>query len=108
MRFTPARIVEAARNLDTPDFSNPGVKELIDELKEEHVIVEMSALHYGMGDKFPLDNCKFYGKYSPNGMSVYFFAYSPFLSSLSSHSLLLFLSSLSCHCITTGVVLHCL
>ena len=59
--------MEAARNLNTPDFSKPEVKQLIAELTAEHVIVEMSALHHGMGDKFPLDNCKFYGKYSPDG-----------------------------------------
>ncbi|KAF8582015.1 HD-domain/PDEase-like protein [Ramaria rubella] len=64
-RFTPENIVAAAKRLDSP-AQDPEVRERIADLKEEHVIVDLAALHHGMGDKFPLDNCKFYGKYTPN------------------------------------------
>ncbi|KAF8518890.1 hypothetical protein JB92DRAFT_3087920 [Gautieria morchelliformis] len=64
--FTPESIVEAAKNLKVPDVDGTDVQQRISELTVEHVIVEMSELHHGMGDKFPLDNCKFYGKYSPD------------------------------------------
>jgi deoxynucleoside triphosphate triphosphohydrolase SAMHD1 len=67
-RLTPESIVEAAKNLKVPEVDGTDVQQRISELTVEHVIVEMSGLHHGMGDKFPLDNCKFYGKYSPNSM----------------------------------------
>jgi deoxynucleoside triphosphate triphosphohydrolase SAMHD1 len=70
--FTPERIVEAAKRLDPSEYRDPGVKKRIAELTVEHVIVDISALHHGMGDQFPLDNCKFYGKYNPNGMHLSF------------------------------------
>lgn len=63
-RFTPEKIVEAAKQLEDQD---PGARKLIEELTKDHVIVDMAALHHGMGNRFPLDTCKFYGKYSPNG-----------------------------------------
>lgn len=59
--------METAKSLDFAEFNNPSVRERTLELTEDHVIVEMSALHHGMGDKFPLDNCKFYGKYNRDG-----------------------------------------
>jgi hypothetical protein len=65
-RFTSERIVDAAKNLDSPELQDPEVQQRVAELTEDHVIVDMTALHHGMGDKFPLDNCKFYGKYSPD------------------------------------------
>lgn len=64
--YTPARILKAAKSMST-SIEDPEIRDLIHNLKEEHIIVEMAVLHHGMGDKFPLDNCKFYGKYKPNG-----------------------------------------
>lgn len=61
--FTPARILEAARALPAETLE---IEELIRTLKEEHIIVDVTAIHYGMGQKFPLENCMFYGKYEPN------------------------------------------
>lgn len=68
--FTPARILNAARALPV---ESPDIEELIRNLKEEHIIVDVAAIHYGMGEKFPLENCMFYGKYEPNSMSFLFF-----------------------------------
>ncbi|KIJ33206.1 hypothetical protein M422DRAFT_35579 [Sphaerobolus stellatus SS14] len=65
-KFTAARIVEIAKNLDIPEFNEPDVQALVTELKPDHFIVDLSTLHHGMGDQFPLDNCMFYGKYNPN------------------------------------------
>ncbi|GJJ07932.1 hypothetical protein Clacol_002139 [Clathrus columnatus] len=63
-QYTPARILETAKSMcDTVDHE---IQELIRDLREEHIIVNVTVLHHGMGDKFPLDNCKFYGKYDPD------------------------------------------
>ena len=58
--ITPKSIVEAAKSLlaDT-DFEN------IHALDPKHVIVDLSTMHYGMGDKNPLDSVKFYSKHNP-------------------------------------------
>ena len=40
--------------------------ELIDELQSDQVIVTLSKMHYGMGDKNPLDCVKFYSKNYPD------------------------------------------
>jgi hypothetical protein len=40
--------------------------ELLATLSPEHVIVDVSSMHYGMKDKNPLDYVKFYGKRNLN------------------------------------------
>ena len=50
----------------------PDVRTRIAQLTEAHIIVDMAELHHGMGPKFPLDNCKFYGKYEPDSEPTLF------------------------------------
>ncbi|KAF8522437.1 hypothetical protein BU17DRAFT_64366 [Hysterangium stoloniferum] len=64
-QYTPECIVETAKTLRGPEIDEPGVEQLIKELKKDHIVVDVTELHHGMGDKYPLENCKFYGKYSP-------------------------------------------
>lgn len=41
-------------------------KDTMKELGSKHVIVDLSPMHYGMGDKNPLEKVKFYSKRNPN------------------------------------------
>ncbi|TFY67525.1 hypothetical protein EVJ58_g1575 [Rhodofomes roseus] len=66
--FTPEKIVRAAQ----AEERMPQVKDeaqyraLIEELNPEHVIVDISMMHYGMKDKNPLDTVSFYSKHKPD------------------------------------------
>ncbi|CAL1701912.1 unnamed protein product [Somion occarium] len=62
--FTPENIVQAAKNLKVPDDDRVEDK-IVAELGPEHVIVDLAPMHYGMGDKNPLDSVKFYSKRNP-------------------------------------------
>lgn len=68
-QFTPARIVEAAKE----EFAKSSEGELcsktldVTELSPDDVIVDFCKLHYGKKDANPLDTIKFYSKRSPNG-----------------------------------------
>lgn len=61
--ITAEQIVMAAK---AHDYSSDGSKDqqLLDELTAEHVIADVSMLHYGMKEKYPLEFVKFYGKYN--------------------------------------------
>ncbi|KAJ7178109.1 hypothetical protein C8R46DRAFT_670080 [Mycena filopes] len=56
-RITAAAIVEAAANLPEP-FDEDST--LVAELTEEHVMVDVTPIHWGMKDRNPLDFVKFY------------------------------------------------
>lgn len=44
--------------------------ELVAQLKPSHVVVTCSLLHYGKGERNPLDEVTFYSKKKPNGASA--------------------------------------
>lgn len=62
--ITPATVVSFARNATLENGEDGNLD--IDDLTEEHVIVDMASMHYGMQDKNPLDFVKFYSKNNPN------------------------------------------
>ena len=62
--FTPEQIVRSAQ-ADEREHSAE-VRALLDELCPEHVIVDISMMHYGMKDKNPLDTVSFYSKHDAN------------------------------------------
>ncbi|KAH9928821.1 uncharacterized protein B0H18DRAFT_1155264 [Fomitopsis serialis] len=70
--FTPEKIVRAAqadeRELpsEKDQASEDEYRKLIEELKPEHIIVDISMMHYGMKDKNPLDTVSFYSKHCPD------------------------------------------
>ena len=67
-KVTPKNIVDAVHELrNRPGANIPGQLkntdgELvgIDQLKEDHIIVDMSPMHYGMQEKNPLDEVRWY------------------------------------------------
>jgi HD superfamily phosphohydrolase len=60
--ITPEAIVHAAKNANLE-----GVEEsLIAELTVDHVIVDISKMHYGRGVDNPIYQVKFYSKHEPN------------------------------------------
>ncbi|KAK7696469.1 hypothetical protein QCA50_001126 [Cerrena zonata] len=65
--FTPERIVQAAKGLKTLDTDEHKLDEdSVKALESKHVIVDLAPMHYGMGDRNPLEKVKFYSKRSPN------------------------------------------
>ena len=59
--FTPEQIVRAAQ---ADEREHPAEEhELREELCAEHVIVDVSMMHYGMKDKNPLYTVSFYSKH---------------------------------------------
>lgn len=62
--FTPARIVRAAQADEREHAA--AERALREELCAEHVIVDVSMMHYGMKDKNPLDTVSFYSKHDAN------------------------------------------
>ncbi|OCH87676.1 HD-domain/PDEase-like protein [Obba rivulosa] len=67
--FTPERIVTAAKAVAASRVGSG--EETVDPadveaLSPEHVIVDMSKMHYGMEDRNPLDFVKFYSKHHPD------------------------------------------
>lgn len=46
------------------------LRKVVEEIKPENVHVTLSKLHYGMGDKNPLDFIRFYTKQRPNGTTL--------------------------------------
>lgn len=60
--FTPEAIVDAAKG-DPDGGADPA---LLAELEPGDVIVDITKMHYGMGDKNPLESVKFYSKQHPN------------------------------------------
>ena len=69
--FTPERIVQAAKAYFDENVLERPPEELLCSLSEEHVVVDLAILHYGMKDKNPVDSVKFYGKRHPDGKSLY-------------------------------------
>ncbi|KAI0075427.1 HD-domain/PDEase-like protein [Panus rudis PR-1116 ss-1] len=63
--FTPDAIVAAAKKLNNNSEDDVGSSN-IENLDAKHVIVDLSPMHYGMQDRNPLDNVKFYSKHKPN------------------------------------------
>ncbi|EIN04338.1 HD-domain/PDEase-like protein [Punctularia strigosozonata HHB-11173 SS5] len=58
--FTPDTIAAAAKEV-------PGVDpDRIAKLRAEDILVDVSSMHHGMGDKNPLDRVKFWSKQKPN------------------------------------------
>lgn len=74
-RFTPKSVVEAVKSLykqrgalkhASPDISElEHVEEYANELSPDHVIIEVTARHHGMGNLNPLGFVKFYSKHNP-------------------------------------------
>ncbi|EPS95195.1 hypothetical protein FOMPIDRAFT_1025878 [Fomitopsis schrenkii] len=62
--FTPERIVRAAQADEREHAA--GERALLDALRPEHVVVDISMMHYGMKDKNPLDTVSFYSKLNAN------------------------------------------
>lgn len=61
-QITPGSIVHAAKHANLP-----GVEEnLVAELTVDHVIVDVSKMHYGRGVDNPIYQVKFYSKHNPN------------------------------------------
>lgn len=46
------------------------LRKVVDEIRPENIHVTLSKLHYGMGDKNPLDFIRFYTKQRPNGTTL--------------------------------------
>lgn len=65
--FTPERIVRAAQADEREHAA--GERALLDALRPEHVVVDISMMHYGMKDKNPLDTVSFYSKLNANSES---------------------------------------
>ncbi|OBZ71990.1 Deoxynucleoside triphosphate triphosphohydrolase SAMHD1 [Grifola frondosa] len=74
--FTPANIVRAAKSLfesgtkertgaEEIDFTSVNMQD-VEDLSEDHVIVDMAPRHFGMEDKNPLEYVKFYSKHHPD------------------------------------------
>lgn len=61
-RITPQAIVATARRIVKEDNE---LYELVHEMEEEHVIVDLSSMHYGMKEHNPLKFVKFYSKRKP-------------------------------------------
>ena len=65
--FTPERIVQAAKNLKRLTAGDHDIdEESVKDLVSKHVIVDLAPMHYGMGDRNPLEKVKFYSKRNPN------------------------------------------
>lgn len=61
-QITPKAIVHAAKNANLP-----GVEQsLVAELTVDHVIVDVSKMHYGRGVDNPIYQVRFYSKHYPN------------------------------------------
>ncbi|OJA21338.1 hypothetical protein AZE42_07115 [Rhizopogon vesiculosus] len=60
--ITPESIVHAAKHADLPGVDQ-GV---VAELTVDHVIVDVSTMHYGRGGVNPVSQVMFYSKYNPN------------------------------------------
>jgi hypothetical protein len=71
--ITSEKIVDAARALALPAKAT-GSETDIDaptmELMPEHVIVDISPVHFGMKKENPLDHVRFYSKLNPDGAPV--------------------------------------
>lgn len=68
-RVTPASIVRTARRYAAEHAEYGRVRldrAIVESLKEEHVIVDVSEMHYGMKEKNPLRFVKFYSKKHPD------------------------------------------
>ncbi|KAI0092891.1 hypothetical protein BDY19DRAFT_990567 [Irpex rosettiformis] len=68
-RVTPASIVVASRRYADEHAEYGSVKldrAIVESLREEHVIVDVSEMHYGMKEKNPLRFVKFYSKKHPD------------------------------------------
>ena len=61
--ITPQAIVSAVKKFVKEDNE---LYDLVQELDEEHVIVDLAEMHYGMKELNPLKFVKFYSKRSPN------------------------------------------
>lgn len=62
-KVTPDAIVEVAKSGVLTGVD----EELVAQLKPNHVAVTCSLLHYGKGERNPLDEVTFYSKKKPNG-----------------------------------------
>ncbi|KAH7927042.1 HD-domain/PDEase-like protein [Leucogyrophana mollusca] len=60
--ITPERIVEVARSKSLTGIDH----KVATQLTPQHVIVDLSPMHYGMHNKNPLDSVSFYSKHSPD------------------------------------------
>ncbi|KAI0755994.1 hypothetical protein BC629DRAFT_1584576 [Irpex lacteus] len=68
-RVTPASVVQAARRYaaDHAEYGHVRLDAaIVESLREEHVIVDVSEMHYGMKEKNPLRFVKFYSKKHPD------------------------------------------
>lgn len=63
--FNPEAIVSGAKS-HIPE--NSGERDALQELSVQHVIVDEAVLHYGMGNRNPIDEIRFYSKRKPQGM----------------------------------------
>ncbi|TFK65851.1 HD-domain/PDEase-like protein [Pluteus cervinus] len=60
--ITPKSVLLAAQQ-----FASSGDENLdVEGLEAEHIIVDFSSMHYGMKERNPLDEVKFYSKANPN------------------------------------------
>lgn len=69
-RITPDVIVDEAKRkyLDRESLDNAcPAREDVQSLSREHVIVDISVIHYGMKEKNPLDFVRFYSKFMTGG-----------------------------------------
>lgn len=67
--MTPASVVQAARRyaVDHAEYGHVRLDAaIVESLREEHVIVDVSEMHYGMKEKNPLRFVKFYSKKHPD------------------------------------------
>lgn len=65
-RITPQSIVTAAKRIVR---ESDELYDLACELSEEHVIVDLAEMHFGMKEHNPLKYVKFYSKRKPNSES---------------------------------------
>lgn len=73
--------IEQATDRESAEESvEDALKKIVAEMRPENVHVNLSKLHYGMGDKNPLDFIRFYTKQRPNGTSLSSERLSPWLT----------------------------
>ena len=59
--------MQAAKNLKRLTAGDHDIdEESVKDLVSKHVIVDLAPMHYGMGDRNPLEKVKFYSKRNPN------------------------------------------
>lgn len=79
--FTPDSVVAAFKKLygqrgelkhESSDISElEHVEEYANELSPDHVIIEVTGRHHGMGNLNPLGFVKFYSKHNPNSEGIH-------------------------------------